>query len=825
MIKPIIKSERQLIITFVIASIFIGVASFYFLSKSVYEYNLTEKIKSPTFQDDGPIFIYYNDLDNDGKSESIIGGYSKPEKNYYLLVASYKGNKKEQFNFGDVKSKRQFMSFYDYDNDNIKEIFIVTQQKDSLFLNIISVKNLKFILKNRLIYVRPNIRRNEQWYIYFIFQNLADFNGDGSKDLLMSFATGFALHPRGFMIYDIKNDKIIKWRPLKSSFLYNYTYVEDIDDNGKVEIVSSSRAGGNYKILAGLHDYTSWFIVLDNNLNFKYPPLNFGGFATKTYNAIIENNNEKQVVLVVFDPSDSSESKFLLLSQNMKILKEKIIQNKHAGWFSLFKSDNKLYIVDTFNNNFIKIYNQNFTLLDSSKNSNPQTGVVMNKDFNLDGRDELVFVGNDELLITDLRLNILAKTIINPAIYDYSFIRNGKDKAPYLSIQYADKNVAYALESSFIFKYLFPIVFAICVIVFLLLWGTHKFISKVMMLFTTFMIFINKNDSALLFLKPNGKIIAFNKRFYKIAPSEKLKKGCHYTDLLKDKKTIKSAIDYSFKDNIETKKDLSFYEDGKPFKGNIHIIPFKSFLGFTYAYFVKIVDYTKEIINDRINIWTHTAQKIAHELKTPIGSLNLNLSALKKRMNEDKLNNSKEVIDDINTMEGEIKRLKNLTSSFLKITNLEKINIQSYQLCEVLINSLQKFESYFKGNVELKIDETINDKTIFADKNQIVELIQIIIENAIDAIEGKGKIEICARPSSNNFIELIIKDFGKGIPSNNIDNLFDPYFTTKREGTGLGLAFAKKIIEDNNGKIKIESTIGKGTTVILLIPSTPKLKE
>ena len=310
----------------------------------------------------------------------------------------------------------------------------------------------------------------------------------------MSFVTGFALHPRGFMIYDIKNDKIIKWRPLKSNFLYNYTYVEDIDGDGKVEIVSSSHAAGNYKILTGLHDYTSWFIVLDNHLNFKYPPLNFGGFSTYTYNAIIENNNKKQFVLAVFDPSDSSESKFLLLSQNMKILKEEIIPHKHTGWFGLFKSNNKLYIVDTFNNNFIKIYNQNFTLLDSLKINDPQTGFIMNKDFNLDGKDELVFVSGGELLITDLKLNILAKTIVDPAIYDYSFIQNGKDKAPYLSIQFADKNVAYALQNSFIFKYLLPTVFAICVMVFLLFLGTHKFISKVMMLFTTFMIFINKKS-------------------------------------------------------------------------------------------------------------------------------------------------------------------------------------------------------------------------------------------------------------------------------------------------------------------------------------------
>ena len=134
--------------------------------------------------------------------------------------------------------------------------------------------------------------------------------------------------------------------------------------------------------------------------------------------------------------------------------------------------------------------------------------------------------------------------------------------------------------------------------------------------------------------------------------------------------------------------------------------------------------------------------------------------------------------------------------------------------------ALEKFVSYINEGVIIKIDESVNNIDILFDRNQFVEVMQIIIENSIDALKGEGKIEIAVTDKNKKTISLKITDFGTGIEKKNLAYLFDPYFTSKKEGTGLGLAFAKKIMTDNNGAIEVGSIYGKWTSVILKIPIT-----
>ena len=102
--------------------------------------------------------------------------------------------------------------------------------------------------------------------------------------------------------------------------------------------------------------------------------------------------------------------------------------------------------------------------------------------------------------------------------------------------------------------------------------------------------------------------------------------------------------------------------------------------------------------------------------------------------------------------------------------------------------------------------------------------LHIVIENSIDALKGKGLIKISVNMAQylNNvyqdFVEIEIADSGTGIDAKIKDKIFEPYFTTKKDGTGMGLAIARKIIEDHNGEISIYSKDGFGTVVRFLVP-------
>jgi signal transduction histidine kinase/ActR/RegA family two-component response regulator len=119
---------------------------------------------------------------------------------------------------------------------------------------------------------------------------------------------------------------------------------------------------------------------------------------------------------------------------------------------------------------------------------------------------------------------------------------------------------------------------------------------------------------------------------------------------------------------------------------------------------------------------------------------------------------------------------------------------------------------------------------IEADEGQLSQVIHNLVLNAIQAMPNGGKITIVANnaetPSGGNkFVKISVADTGTGIPEDLLPKIFDPYFTTKQQGSGLGLASCFSIITKHDGKIRVESTLGKGTTFHISLPATEELEE
>jgi signal transduction histidine kinase len=93
-----------------------------------------------------------------------------------------------------------------------------------------------------------------------------------------------------------------------------------------------------------------------------------------------------------------------------------------------------------------------------------------------------------------------------------------------------------------------------------------------------------------------------------------------------------------------------------------------------------------------------------------------------------------------------------------------------------------------------------------------------VIENGLQAMNGSGTIRLTAERTENSSVRIQIQDTGRGVPTEILPRLFEPYFSTKTGGTGLGLAIARKNIEDQGGKIDVHSVEGEGTTVTILLP-------
>ena len=202
-------------------------------------------------------------------------------------------------------------------------------------------------------------------------------------------------------------------------------------------------------------------------------------------------------------------------------------------------------------------------------------------------------------------------------------------------------------------------------------------------------------------------------------------------------------------------------------------------------------------------LWSGMAKETAHQIGTPLSSL-IGWTEILKTENVNP--------DYIKEIEKDIDRLKTITERFSKIgseTPLEPLNIisetkESYEYLKV---RSPKF-------IEFEIITPKNDIIVNLNKQLYSWTIENLVKNAIDAMKGRGKITVEIVQLVDN-IKVSVTDTGKGIAKKNFNTIFEPGYTTKKRGWGLGLSLTKRIIEDfHNGKIKVlKSEIDKGTTI------------
>lgn len=205
--------------------------------------------------------------------------------------------------------------------------------------------------------------------------------------------------------------------------------------------------------------------------------------------------------------------------------------------------------------------------------------------------------------------------------------------------------------------------------------------------------------------------------------------------------------------------------------------------------------------SEQNKLWAGMAKETAHQIGTPLSSLFGWLEILKSEgVNQDYLNE----------IEKDIDRLKTITERFSKVGS--QLKLEKMDITTATRNSYE----YLKARSSKLIDFEINlpEESLYVNLNEPLYswTIENLTKNAIDAMKGKGKLEIeLAR--SGNWIKILVKDTGKGIPSKNFKKIFQPGFSTKKRGWGLGLSLAKRIIEDyHKGKLSIlYSEIDKGT--------------
>lgn len=206
-------------------------------------------------------------------------------------------------------------------------------------------------------------------------------------------------------------------------------------------------------------------------------------------------------------------------------------------------------------------------------------------------------------------------------------------------------------------------------------------------------------------------------------------------------------------------------------------------------------------------LWTGMAKETAHQIGTPLSSLVGWTEILKtEHVNP----------DYINEIEKDIDRLQTITDRFSKIGSAP--TLKTLDLVEVTISSYEYLKSRSSKLIHFEIEHPSTEIHVKLNAQLYSWTIENLVKNAIDAMKGKGNLKLQISQTEKQ-VFVNITDTGKGIPKQLFTKIFEPGYTTKKRGWGLGLSLAKRIIEDyHKGKIKvIQSELDKGTTIQIIL--------
>lgn len=235
----------------------------------------------------------------------------------------------------------------------------------------------------------------------------------------------------------------------------------------------------------------------------------------------------------------------------------------------------------------------------------------------------------------------------------------------------------------------------------------------------------------------------------------------------------------------------------------------------------KLNDQSKQLLkNEREETWREAARQVAHEIKNPLTPMRLQIQSFQRKFDP-----KREDIDErVNEFsKGLIVQIDNLSKIATAFSDFTKMPVRKDEIID-LIGGIETAIEVFDSNVvRLNADrESIN---IHFDPNYLVRVITNLVKNAIQAIPRGRKPEVLIKVTTESqLVSINIIDNGNGIPDSIKDRLFEPKFTTKSSGSGLGLAMVKKIIEEYNGSISFKNNTYQGATFIVNLPLSSTLK-
>jgi nitrogen fixation/metabolism regulation signal transduction histidine kinase len=228
----------------------------------------------------------------------------------------------------------------------------------------------------------------------------------------------------------------------------------------------------------------------------------------------------------------------------------------------------------------------------------------------------------------------------------------------------------------------------------------------------------------------------------------------------------------------------------------------------------------KTMQTEKVSAWQEIAQRMAHEIKNPLTPIKLSAQRiLRKYQGEDEqferiLNNS------VSSIIREVENLNTMLQEFRDFARLPAPEPQQVNLRELIDEVVSTYSPSYP-QMSFRTEDIAGEITLLVDRKQIYQVFANLFKNGIEATDGQGELTLRAdlvTKGNLHYCRVQVQDNGSGIEEQEYDQVFNPYFTTKRDGTGLGLPIVERIVSDHKGQIWFESAKDIGTTFYIDLP-------
>ncbi|HET8645585.1 MAG TPA: ATP-binding protein, partial [Vicinamibacteria bacterium] len=225
--------------------------------------------------------------------------------------------------------------------------------------------------------------------------------------------------------------------------------------------------------------------------------------------------------------------------------------------------------------------------------------------------------------------------------------------------------------------------------------------------------------------------------------------------------------------------------------------------------------------SNRLAAWAEMARQVAHEVKNPLTPIQLSAEHLRRVWQDRSADFGATLESCTQAILKQVRTLRGIVTEFSAFARPPAAALEPQDPGQLLAEVVRPYAAALPRGVHLALDCAPGTPQVLADRRLLERAVVNLVENALQAVGDQGTIDVRLRCPQPGRVEIEVADSGPGLDPEIRDRIFEPFFSTKTAGSGLGLALVKKIAEDHGGGVRLESERGKGTRAILWLPAEP----